>query len=120
DRMREIDRRDHAQVLAAAERAEHELDGLAPVVKLFRQRLRARNIVSARRLADRPGGTHYRGEKILHLALARVTPADANLLPGRCRIDVEATLPRKLGNRIDVGRMDPVRTAVPGNSERTR
>ena len=91
-RPREVDRRNFGQILAAAERAEHEFDHRAPGAEILGQRLRARQIVLARRIRDRGVGTHQAGKILLHLAFARIATADAHALAGGSRIDVEAGL----------------------------
>ena len=91
DRAREIHRRDLVEILAAAERPEHELDRRPPVAEILRQRLLQLDVgLAARGILDRAVRAHECGEKILQLAFARVAPADAQLLARRRRIDVEA------------------------------
>ena len=72
---------------------------------------------AARGFGDRAIGAHERGEIILELAFARVAPADAHALAGRRRIDVEPGARRELGQRIDVGHVDPVRAAIERHAE---
>ena len=108
------------EILAAAERAEHELDCLPPVAEVVRQRLPAGDVALARSLGDRAVGAHAHGQEILQLAFARVAPADAHLLACRRRIDVKPPARRSLGHRIEVGRMDPVGAAIIGHAESAR
>ena len=116
----EVDGGQFRQILAAGERAEHKLDGGAPFAEIVRQRLLARHVAFARSVDDRTGGAHLRGEEILQLALARVAQPDAHLLARRRRIDFDAAARRELGERIDVGRMDPMRAEVERNAESAR
>ena len=70
------------------------------------------DVALARGVGDRGVGAHQPREKVLHLALARITPADAHALPGRRRIDLEPAPGRELRHRIDVGGVDPVGAAI--------
>ncbi len=65
-------------------------------------------------------GAHQTGEEILHLAFARIASADAHALAGRRRINVEPGLGRKLGDRVEVGHVDPVGTPIIRHAERAR
>ena len=116
----EIHCRDLGEVLGAPERAEHEFDRRSPVAEIVGQRLRARDVALARGIGDGAIGAHPQGEEILDLALARVAPADAHLLALRRRIDLDAAARRELGDRIEVGRMNPMRAAVIGHAESAR
>ena len=91
----------------------------APVAEILRQRLRAGDVaLAARRILDRAVRAHDRGEIVLHLAFARVAPADAQLLPRRRRIDVEpGAARRELRHRIDVRHVQPVRAAIVRHAE---
>jgi len=104
--------------LAAAERAEHEFDCAAPVAEIVRHHLLARHVGLARRVVDGAGGAHLGGEEIFQLAFARIAPADADFLARRRRIDLDAAARRQLGQRIEVGRVDPMGTAVIGYTKR--
>ena len=89
----------------------------APIAEIVRHRLLARHIGLARDVGDGARGAHLGGEKILELAFARIAPADAHLLARRRRIDVDAAARRELGQRVDVGQVDPMRAAVERHAE---
>ena len=115
--FREIHGRDFRKLLAAAERAEHELDCRPPVAEVARQRLPAGDVTLARSLDDRAIGAHAHGQEILELALPGVASADAHLLACRRRIDIKPPARRRLGHWVEVGHMDPVGAAVIGHAE---
>ncbi len=117
----EIRGRDVGEVLGAAERAEHELDRRLPVGEVLRQRRSAGDVgAAATGLDDGAVRPHHRGEVVLHLDFAGVAAADAELLGRRCRIDVEPGARDERRDRVELGRMDPVRPAVIGHAERRR
>ena len=115
-----VDSGQFRQILAAGKRPKHELDGGAPIAEIVRQRLLARYVALARGVDDRTGGAHLRGEEVFQLALARVAQPDAHLLARRRRIDFDAAARRKLGERIEVGRMDPMSAKIKRNAEGAR
>jgi hypothetical protein len=116
-RAREIHRRHLVEILAAAERPEEEFHRRTPVTQILRQRLHAAHVgFSARGILDRAVRAHDGGEIILHFAFARVALADAQLLPRRRRIDLEAAR-REPRQRIDLRDMQPVRAAIIRNAE---
>ena len=114
---RKIQRRELRQFLAAAERAEHEFDRRAPVAEIVRHHLLARHVGLARRVVDGAGGAHLGGQEVLQLAFARKAPADADFLARRRRIDLDAAARRQLGQRIEVGRVDPMGAAIERHAE---
>ena len=106
------------KVLGAAIGTEHELDRVAPFAQILRQHLRAGKIgLAARGFRNGAVRAHQGGEKNLRLALARIAPADAQRLPARRRIDLDAGPLRELRQRIGVAHMDPMRAAVIGHAE---
>ena len=114
----EIDGGNLAQILAAAERSECELDRRPPFPEIPRQGLRAGHIrFAASGFGDGAIGAHDAAEEILHLALARVAPRDAKFLAGRRGINFEAASRRKLRHRIDVGSVQPMCAEIVGQAE---
>ncbi len=107
-----------SRFFAAAERPEHEFHRRAPVAQILRQRLHAGDIgLAARGILDGAVRAHDGGEIVLHLAFARVAPADAQLLSGRRRIEIEPGAHRELRHRIDVRHVHPMRAAIERHAE---
>ena len=112
-RARLVDRRQILQVLAGEARAEHEFGGARPVAEILRQDRRAGRIeLAARGLVDGAVGAHQRRQKLLGLAGARIAAADAHLLAGRRRRDIEPGTARQPDHRVGVGIVHPARATI--------
>ena len=68
--------------------------------------------LAARGLVDGAVGAHQRRQKLLGLARARIAAADAHLLAGRRRQNVEPGAARQPDHRIGVGIVHPARAAI--------
>ena len=92
-----------------------------PVAEILRQRCSAGHIgLAAGGLLDGAVRAHERRRENLQLALARIAPADPQLLSARRRIDIEPGAGRELRHRIDVRHVDPVRAEIEGHAENAR
>ena len=118
-RAREIHHRQFAEVLAAAERPEEELDRRLPVAEILRHRLRAGDVgLAARGILDRAVRAHQHGERIPR-ARPRAhcggrSASSGRAAPDRCSSPVRGA---SLATRIEVRRVQPVRAEIERHAE---